>query len=223
MGFWLGVLAAGIFAWYAVKMGFYESWATLFNIVVAVYLAVFLRPVITEMVPAAGQRSYGQALTLTVTAVVFFLVLHGITYTAFTGQFSIAFPKILDTLGAGLLGFLGGFLIYSFVMLAVYVTPVSQNAVLQTIAFGSSFEETNVSYVAWWCKLVHRVAGRQEAGHPTGDVLAGLLDAKRQTLQSKQRNSLAKPVEPADANEPEAGSRKVVPLGPPPEFELDDN
>jgi hypothetical protein len=44
MVFWAGILVGGLFIWFAVKIGFYEMWATLFNIVISIYIAIFLSP-----------------------------------------------------------------------------------------------------------------------------------------------------------------------------------
>lgn len=41
MAFWIGLLVAIIFAAMAIKVGLYETWAMLFNIIISVYLAVF--------------------------------------------------------------------------------------------------------------------------------------------------------------------------------------
>ena len=41
---WLGILIAVLFALSARKMGFYHAWTMLFNIVIAVYLAIRIGP-----------------------------------------------------------------------------------------------------------------------------------------------------------------------------------
>ena len=96
MVFWASILARGVFAWLAIRMGFYETWTMLFNIVISIYVAIFLTPAIVDVAPAAGDTSYGNALTLAVTATGVFLVLHGISYVFLTGQFNVSFPKIFD-------------------------------------------------------------------------------------------------------------------------------
>ena len=46
-----GILAGGICVWYAVKIGFYDTWAMLFNIVIAIYVALFLAQPIMNFLP----------------------------------------------------------------------------------------------------------------------------------------------------------------------------
>ena len=185
MVFWIGILAGGAFAWFAIKMGFYETWTMLFNIVISIYLAVFLGPVIADIVPSAGDTLYSNALCMLAVAVGSFLILHGISYTFLTGQFVISFPKIFDTVGTGFLGFLAGFLIWSFVGLLIYTTPVSQQPIVKEIGFGSQFQQTNVSYISWWCNLVNSVVSSQDKKYTTEQVINGLLKSAEPRVQRK--------------------------------------
>jgi len=163
MVFWASILAGGFFAWLAVRIGFYESLALLFNIVVSIYIAVFLTPVIIETFPSAGDVPYCYALALAFTAVGAFLVLFGITYIFLTGQFKVSFPKIFEILFAALLGFFTGFLVLSFLALIITATPVSQYRLVQKIGLNRKSEQSNIAYICWWCDLVHSVASSPDS------------------------------------------------------------
>lgn len=176
MVFWISILAGGFFIWLAVRMGLYETWTLLFNVVISVYVAVFLTPVIIDTIPAAGDTPYGNALTLTALAVGTFLILHVISYTFLTSQFNVSFPKIFDNLGAGILGFLTGFLIWSFVALLISVTPIGQKDFLKDIGFGRKFEQTNGSYICWWCNLVNTAASSKDNRQRAQEAISSLLD-----------------------------------------------
>lgn len=177
MVFWAGVLVGGVFAWLAVRRGFYETWTMLFNIIISVYVAVFLTPVVLDIIPAAGQISYGKALTLAATAIGAFLILYGISYTLLTGQFKVSFHRIFDVLFAGLLGFLGGFLVLSFVAFVLLVTPLSQNTALKEIGLNKQSQQSNISYVCWWGDLVHGVASSGNSDYTTEDAVNHLLQS----------------------------------------------
>ncbi len=200
MVFWIGILVSGAFAWFAIKRGFYETWALVFNIVIAIYLAVFLGPVIADIVPSAGDTLYGNALTMLATAIGSFLILHGISYTFLTGQFSISFPKVFDTLGTGFLGFLAGFLVWSFVSLLICITPISQNSFVKEIGFGSQFQQTSVSYISRFCNLVNAVVSSQDNERTTQQALSGLL----KNAEKKAQDKTAKQIKPAEPNDVEA-------------------
>jgi len=154
MVFWLSILAGGLFIWLAIRIGFFEMWTMLFNIVISIYVAIFLTPVIVDVVPSAGDTAYGNALTLAVTAMGTFLILFGISYIFLTGQFSVAFPKVFDILFAGFLGFLAGALIFSFLALIITATPISQNRVMSKIGFNVQSQRSNIEYICKWCDLL---------------------------------------------------------------------
>lgn len=202
MVFWVGILLGGFFAWFAVKTGFYETWIMLFNIVISIYLAIFLRPIIVDIVPATGGTPYGNALTMIATAIGVFLILHGISYVFFTSQFSFSFPKIFNTLGAGFLGFLAGFLVWSFVSLLIYITPISQNTFIKDIGFGNQFEQTNMPVICWWCDLLNRVVSRQDNVVTGEQVISGLLKSAG-SKAPPQTSEQAEPNEPAEPNDVE--------------------
>jgi uncharacterized membrane protein required for colicin V production len=195
MVFWIGILLAGAFAWLAVKRGFYETWALTFNVLISIYLAIFLGPIITDIVHAAGDTPYGNALAMMAIAIASFLILHAISYTFITGQFSISFPKIFDTLGTGFLGFLAGLLIWSFVALLIRTTPISQNSFVEEIGFGSQFEQTSVPYISWWCNLVNRMVSSKGNEQTTEQVISELI-------KSAERKTPPEPAEPNEPNEP---------------------
>jgi len=204
MVFWIGILVGGAFAWFAIKRGFYETWALVFNIVIAIYLAVFLGPVIADIVPSAGDTLYGNALCMLATAIGSFLILHAISYTFLTGQFSVPFQKIFDTLGSGFLGFLAGFLVWSFVSLLICITPISQNSFVKEIGFSNQFQQTSVSYISRFCNLVNSVVSSQDNEHTTQRALRGLLKNAESKVQGKTAKK-AEPNEPAAPGDVETG------------------
>ncbi len=195
MVFWIGILVGGLFAWLAVKMGFYETWAFAFNIVISIYLAVFLSPIIAAIVPVPGDMSYNNALCMIAVAVAAFLILHGISYIFLTGQFSVSFPKVFDILGSGFLGFLAGLLVWGFVGLLIYTTPISQNPIVKQIGFSSQFEQCSMPVISWWCNLVNKVVSNQENGYTTEQAISEML-------KKAEKKSPPKPVKQAEPNEP---------------------
>lgn len=214
MAFWIGILVGAAFARFMISKGFYETWAIFFNILISVYLAVYLRPVIVD-IAAVGDMPYSNALTMIGTAVGVFLVLHGVSYTFVTGQLSVPFPKVFDTVGSGFLGFLGGLLIWSFVTLLVCITPASQSGVVKGIGFDSArFERGDVSYISWWCNLVNRAVS-SEGDRTTGEEAISELVA---SAKEPARVERPEPAEPAQPPKPETTPRGPKQFGPPPEL-----
>jgi hypothetical protein len=157
MVFWIGILVAAIFAYSAVKLGFYQAWTILFNVVIAVYVGIKLGPAIEDFVPMSGQ--YCTTLAVLAPAVGAFLILQGIAYVFLIGQFSVTFPRGLSTLGSGLLGFLAGFLVWSFIAVVICTTPLSDNAFVKDVGFeAKNLEEAKLQpYLVWWCNFVDKL------------------------------------------------------------------
>ncbi|UCF42676.1 MAG: CvpA family protein [Planctomycetota bacterium] len=220
MVFWLGILVGAVFAWFAVRIGFYGMWAMLFNIVISVYLAIYLQPVVVK-VPGLGDTLYTNALAMMGTAIAIFLILHGISYTFLTGQLVPSFPKVFNTLGSGFLGFLAGFLVWSFVSLLVYVTPISQNAFIKSVGFGK-FQKTSTC-ISRWCGLVNALSlqDRQYSAEETIGQLLKSVEERRQAemaMRARAEEQIKRP-EPEDV-ETEATKRKKP--GPAPEIDFED-
>ena len=175
MVFWIGILIGGLFVWLAVKLGFYDAWALLFNILIAVYTAVLMTPTAIDMIPTAGDTAYGNALTLMALALATFFILHGISHIFITGQFNINFPKVFDILGAGVIGFLAGLLIWSFAALLISATPAGHKGTLQAIGFGNNIKQTNAPYIEWWCDLVNTITAPKNTRKPTKQTMTWLL------------------------------------------------
>ena len=185
MVFWIGILVGGLFVWLAVKMGFYETWVLLFNIVIAVYLGVFLGPVIANIFPIVRNSPYNDVLCMIIPAAGAFLILHGISFTLFTGQFSVPFTKTFDTCAAGFLGFLTGFLVWVFLSLLICITPISQHTFVSELDFAGSFKQTGVPYVGWWCDRINSMVTSQDSGVTSKQVISELLKNAESKAQPK--------------------------------------
>jgi glucan phosphoethanolaminetransferase (alkaline phosphatase superfamily) len=197
MVFWLAILAGAFFAWFAVKIGFYETWVMLFNTVISIYIAIFLTPVIVDIITAAGDTSYGNALTLIATAIGTFMILYGISYALLTDQNRISFPRIFDILFTGLLGFLAGFLVLSFAALLICVTPISQNKFVKEAGLSRQSQQANISYICFWCDFVNSMVSSRNNGLTSEQAINKLLksDEKKSGDKTIQQTEPNKPVE----------------------------
>ena len=197
MLFWAGILAGGLLTWYAIKIGFYEMWAMLFNIVIAIYVALFLaQPIVNILPEEASDIRCCEALTLIVLAVGAFLILHGLTYILFTSQFKVTFPKIFDILFAGFLGFFAGFLLLSFVVLIIFLTPFGAYAGIENDSV-----EYNMSSAYWLFDGIHSIVSSPDNEITTEMVIEQLLNKSQPNTQDKnpQQAEPDKPIKPNEA------------------------
>jgi hypothetical protein len=199
MIFWLGILTGGLFAWLGFKIGFYQMWATLFNIVIAVYLAVFFGPVILDIIPGVSDTAYSLVLAVTSTGIATFLILQILSYTFLTGQFDFSIPRLVDIPGSVLLGFLAGFLVWSFAALLIWLAPISHNTVFRKVGFGGTSQQTNMSNIYWWCNLVNMAVSSDEQSRTAQETVDELISrAKPQPAQTGEPNEPDKSKEPAE-------------------------
>ena len=158
MVFYLAILSGALFVWLGLRLGFYETWCLLFNVVISVYLAVFLAPTVAACAPITGAiAAYGMALSMVVLGGGCFAILYGLSYVYLTSQYNIPFPKVIDILLAGAMGFLCGFLVLSFLALIFTITPLAQTSLVRDLGFNRESEQSNTACIAWCCDLVHSV------------------------------------------------------------------
>lgn len=208
MMFWIAILAGALFVWLAVRVGFYEMWVLFFNIVISLYVSVFLAPILVEVTPApGGAASYHVALCMTVLAGGCFALLQGLSFVFLTGQYHIPFPRVFDILLSGVLGFAAGFLIISFVAVVLTTTPLAEHKIVGVFALGKqpqqakgpqtralAFGSPNLACITRCCDLIHSFAGFHDAGNTAGATLQKLLE---------MRKASPSPIEePSDTNEP---------------------
>ncbi len=198
MTFWIGILVGVLFSYFAIKIGFYEMWILMFNIVISVFLGIFLGPTISN-IPVVADAPFCNILSiLTITAAAF-MILHGISYVFFTGQFSVSFPRIFNVLGAAFLGFLAGFLVWCFATILVCTSPISQNRFVKGVGFGGHFQQVSISYLSWWGDLVNKAVYSQDNRQTTQQLVSELLKSTENKIQKKETIQID-PNKPADSN-----------------------
>ena len=154
--FWIAVMTGVIFAVVGIRRGFYPTWAFVFNILISIYLAVMLTPAVIEFIPNVDNFHYHQAVCIGGIAIIVFLVLQ--TIAAFLiGTFEASFPRIFDTIFAGALGFLSGYLVCIFVFFVFCVIPFSKQK-QKLISWQENLSQTALTPVITVCDFVGKVS-----------------------------------------------------------------
>jgi uncharacterized membrane protein required for colicin V production len=198
MFFWIGIIIGVVFAVLATKLGFYDTLVHFINALISIYLALFLTPFVLQVVPGAGDIPYGTIVTTAITGIGSFIILYAISYLLLIGQFKVSFSKAFDTLFGGLVGFLLGFLVLSFMSILATTTTVSQ----VTDFLENNTIESNLSYVCWWCDIIHGFVGVEDTEQPSRQAICKLKDIAR---EKHQRTTVLHKVEdpnriPCDTN-----------------------
>ena len=186
MFFWIGIIIALCLAYLAVQIGFYESWAMLINMIIASFLAIFLVPAL-KTIPGAGNSDYSNCLILSIVGVGGFFILQGISYLLITGQFKVTFPRVLDALCSGIVGFLSGFLAWSFVCLIIYCSPISNDSLMKNLGFEP---EVNLKYVCWFSDRVNNLVANVPVS--TNSFIGDHLSYKTKPRKKTESNEPSK-------------------------------
>jgi hypothetical protein len=174
----ISIIFSLIIAALSIKRGLYIGWVMLVNVVLSIYLSIFLTPSISHCSKAVGEAQYGYALCMTIVAVAVFLILHTLTVTFFTGIFKISFPKALNTVGAAVLGFVCGLLIWSFGCFVFLLTPIPHSSIAQAFIDPAKLVRTSVPPLRFTCGLVNLCSFQKQVN--TSKVLDSLLYVEKE-------------------------------------------
>lgn len=182
MVFLTGILVGAFFIWLGVRLGLFEIFALMFNLVVSVYLGLVLGPVVQDRLPMSDLPLYTGSAAMLLTAGGIFVVLFGVTFVFFTGPYNIVFPKTFDILLAGFVGFFTGLFVWSFISLLVTITPVSQMGFFKSVGFNETQKFTSVKV---WCGLVHKVVGEENSDLTVETAINDLLEESRSNIAKR--------------------------------------
>lgn len=186
MIFWFAVLVGVIFAVIGIRKSFYPMWMMLFNILVSIYLAVMLSPLIVQIRPDMDQLRYYFAACVAVIAVMAFIILQVIK-TSFLAEISESLcPRFFDNVGAGILGFLSGYVVISFAFLVVCIMPFSEQSFMKGILGDGVSTPSGVKPVVKACDFVAKASMQVYS-----DTAGGVVD----WLVAPQSNSEYSPTE----------------------------
>jgi len=220
MIFWFGILLALITTALTAKKGLFETWTLFFNVVMAVYLALTLGPVLKGLLGVS--RSGGEALVMLGTAVACLTVLYIFSYVIFLSQFHVTLPKALDIAGGGLFGFLTGFLAWSFIAFLIFISPLSLYKVVNKIGFNSTSTQSCTGYMKWWTGVIHAVVSEDGREESIDQKLAALGESADKAIRAA--TTVVEPNEPPAPAETITVEKEITPadLGPPPELNFED-
>ena len=127
------ILVGGVFTYIGIKKKFFVMWAMVINLLISMFLSVMLMPLMAKLMPDLGEDAYFLTVCLLVLSALFYVLFHMIVKLYITGNNTIEFPLVFDKIGAGLLGFLFGYLACSFVLFALSVMPIAKHEFITNV------------------------------------------------------------------------------------------
>ena len=150
MMFWIAILTGVIFVVIGIRKKFCLMWVTFFNIMVTIYSSIMLTPTIIGLFPNIKDIGYNRAICVLGVGAIVFAILHAITNYYFIDIDKISFPEIPGKIGAGILGFISGYFMCSFVLFVICITPFPEYPFVKNV-----FGEKNIAPTA--AKTVDKV------------------------------------------------------------------
>jgi hypothetical protein len=180
-----------VFAFIAYRKTWYPTWAFLFNVLISVYIGIMTMPQIVDKLPAIrnylGNFSYSASILLG--AAVIFAVTRLVTFKLFLSVYIVSFPKILNTAGSAVLGFLTGVVATGFLLFLITITPLSNFPVVKSFAQDRQAPDKINNVVLSSCNAVHDMSLQPD---PTA------IDKQIEKILTDWK----KPVVKADSNSP---------------------
>ena len=184
MSLTITIIIGIVFALLGLKKTFYPMWALLFNILLAIYLAVMLMPVIIDKfrILTSFGGNYSYSLCLLSMAAVVFVVLQLLTFRFLTAVYCVSFPALLNNAGAAILGFLAGFAVANFIIFLVTITPISNNPSLEKLSNDAQSSDSVNSYVISTCNIINKLSLQCQEDAP-GKAVKHIIEHRNQVVK----------------------------------------
>lgn len=155
------IITAGlVFAFLGYRKTWYPSWALLFNVLVSIYTSIMITPQLVDKFlvirNCLGNFSYSAGILII--AAIIFAVMHLLTFRFFTAVYCVSFPKILNSAGTAVLGFLTGSAIAGFLLFLITITPLSGNSAVKFLTQAGSAPDRTNTVVLTTCNFVHDIS-----------------------------------------------------------------
>lgn len=151
---WLIILVSLMFAFVGFKKGLYVMFATLFNLMFAVFISVLSVSLLLSFSPGFEHSGYYAAASI----FLMFVLIFGLLQT-FAGFFLLRhrgdyFPMLLDKVGSIVLGFLCGYVVCVLLILVFCVTPCSMQGKADWLCPRKKMQKLAVPGVAKVCNFL---------------------------------------------------------------------
>ena len=151
---WLIILVSLIFAFVGLKKGLYVMFATLFNLMFAIFISVLSTPWLLNFSPGFERSGYYAATSIFLMFILVFGLLQTFAWLFFLQHRDDYFPMPLDKVGSIILGFLCGYVLCVLLILAICVTPCSIQGKVDWLCTRKKMQKLAVPGVAKVCNFL---------------------------------------------------------------------
>jgi hypothetical protein len=187
------IIAVGlVFAVIGYRKTWYPLWALLFNVLISVYVSIMTSPQLVDKFPIIrnylGNYSYAVGV-LAATGLVFGL-LQLLSFKFFTAVYVVSFPRILNSAGAAVLGFLTGTVAAGFLLFLITITPLSDFSAVKFLAQDRQAPDNVNGVVLGTCDFVHDISLQPDPKGVTGQMEKILTDWRKPQEMKDSKTSV---------------------------------
>ena len=154
MFLWITIIISALLGYVGYKKGFFVMFATLFNLMFAIFVAVLSTPKLLSFSPGYEHSAYYAAASVFLLFFLIFGVLEFFAYFYFLRDCESCFPKLFDKAGAVVFGFLSGYVVCCLSMFAFCVMPCSENHQVGQLCHRDNLEEISVPGITNVCNFL---------------------------------------------------------------------
>ena len=151
---WLMILVGVLGAYLGYKKGFFVMFATLFNLMFAIFIAVLSTPRLMSFSAGYEQSGYYAAASVFLLFVLVFGVLEFFACLYFLRDCEGIFPKLFDKIGAVIFGFLSGYLLCCLIVFGFCIMPCSSDSHVGKFCARDKLESLSVPAVRKVCNFL---------------------------------------------------------------------
>lgn len=154
MVLWILIMISVLTAWLGYKKGFFVMFATLFNLMFAIFIAVLSTPKLLSYSAGYEDSGYYAAASVVLLFVLIFGVLQLFACFYFLRDSEGLFPKLFDKAGGVIFGFLSGYCICGLLLLSFCIMPCSTRAEAHHFYSREQLERLSVPSVRKVCNFL---------------------------------------------------------------------
>jgi len=154
MFLWITIIISVLFAYLGYRKGFFVMFATLFNLMFAIFIAVLSTPKLLSFSPGYESSGYYAAASVFLLFLLVFGVLEFFACFYFLRDCEGCFPVLFDKIGAVIFGFFSGYVICCLIMLAFCIMPCSTTQDVEKFCDRDNLKELSVPGVRKVCNFL---------------------------------------------------------------------
>lgn len=167
---WIMIITSLLFAWLGFKKGFLVMFATLFNLMFAIFISVLSTRGLMRLSSGYEMSAYYAATTLFLVFLLTFGVLQVFAYYYILQNREDYFPWLFEKVGSVVMGALCGYVICCLIILIVCIMPCSVHGKVDWLCTRNNMEKLSVPGIQKVCNFLGWYSLHCFEGNSEGEI-----------------------------------------------------